>query len=167
MLRIDLNCDLGEGSGHDAELMPLITSASIACGAHAGDVATMRATVRLAQRHGVAIGAHPGFADRANFGRREIPATPAEVHELVLAQVRVLQDVAGHCDARVCHVKPHGALYNLAARDAAVAEAVARAVGEADARLVLFGPPDSELVLAPTAPTGPVARSRRARNPGR
>jgi len=148
MTRIDLNCDLGEGAGHDAELMPLITSASIACGAHAGDAATMRATVELAKRHGVAVGAHPGFADRANFGRREMPATPAEVHALVLAQTRLLQTIAGKCNVRVMHVKPHGALYNLAARDAAVAAAGARAVGEADARLILFGPPDSELVLA-------------------
>lgn len=128
--------------------MPLLTSANIACGAHAGDEATMRAAVGLAKRHGVAVGAHPGFADRANFGRREPPASPAEVHGLVLAQVRALQAVAGHDNVRVMHVKPHGALYHLAARDAAVAEAVARAVGEADARLVLFGPPDSELVLA-------------------
>ncbi|HVZ63558.1 MAG TPA: 5-oxoprolinase subunit PxpA [Lacunisphaera sp.] len=148
MARIDLNCDLGEGAGHDAELMPLISSANIACGAHAGDEATMLATVRLARRHGVAIGAHPGFADRAHFGRRELPVTPTEAHALVLAQVRLLQAVAGQDGVRVMHVKPHGALYNLAARDAALALAVARAVGEADARLILFGPPDSELVLA-------------------
>lgn len=147
-MRIDLNCDLGEGAGHDAELMPLISSANIACGAHAGDEATMLATVRLARQHGVAIGAHPGLADRAHFGRRELPVTPAEAHALVLAQVRRLQAVAGQADARVMHVKPHGALYNLAARDAALALAVARAVGEADARLILFGPPDSALVLA-------------------
>jgi UPF0271 protein len=148
MARIDLNCDLGEGAGHDVELMPLITSANIACGVHAGDEATMRATVELARRHRVAVGAHPGFADRANFGRRELAVTPTEVHDLVLAQTRALQAIAGHCDMRVMHVKPHGALYNLAARDAAIAAAVARAVGEADARLVLFGPPDSQLILA-------------------
>ena len=87
MKSIDLNCDLGEGAGHDAELMPLITSANIACGAHAGDEATMRTTVELAQRHGVAIGAHPGFADRENFGRVEQPLTGAEAVKLVLEQI--------------------------------------------------------------------------------
>ena len=86
MSRIDLNCDLGEGAGHDAGLMALITSANIACGAHAGDEATMRATVDLAKKHGVAIGAHPGLADRENFGRRELPVSPVEAHGLVLAQ---------------------------------------------------------------------------------
>ncbi|HTL68850.1 MAG TPA: 5-oxoprolinase subunit PxpA [Lacunisphaera sp.] len=148
MARIDLNCDLGEGAGHDAELMPLVSSANIACGAHAGDEATMLATVRLARQHGVAVGAHPGFTDREHFGRREQPITPAEAHALVLAQIRRLLAVAGQAGARVMHVKPHGALYNQAARDAALALAVARAVGEADARLILFGPPDSALLLA-------------------
>src|SRR3954467_10433301 len=119
MPSIDLNCDLGEGAGHDAELMPLITSANIACGAHAGDDATMAATLALAKQHGVAIGAHPGFADRANFGRRELPLSPDEIHDLVFSQVRKLQAMG-----RVRHVKPHGALYNLAAREVAVAQAI-------------------------------------------
>ncbi|MBA3849852.1 MAG: LamB/YcsF family protein [Opitutus sp.] len=139
MPRIDLNCDLGEGAGHDAELMPLITSANIACGAHAGDEATMRATVGLALRHGVAIGAHPGFADRGNFGRRELPLSPRESGNLVLEQTRRLQALAQEAGARVTHVKPHGALYNLSARDAAVARAIAAAVHECDPRLMLFG----------------------------
>ena len=143
MLRIDLNCDLGEGIGHDTELMPLITSANIACGAHAGDEATMRATVALAKKHGVAIGAHPGFADRGNFGRREFMASPAEVHGLVLDQTRRLQAMAP-----VSHVKPHGALYHLAARDRVVAGAVAAAVYEADARLILFARAGSWLIEA-------------------
>lgn len=138
-MRIDLNCDLGEGAGHDAELMPLITSANIACGAHAGDEATMRATVALALRHGVAIGAHPGFADRENFGRRELPVAPDDVHRLVREQTQALQAIARECGARVAHVKPHGALYNMAARQAALARAVADAVHECDPRLVLFG----------------------------
>jgi UPF0271 protein len=148
MPRLDLNCDLGEGTGHDAELMPLVTSASIACGAHAGDEATMRATVRLALRHGVAIGAHPGFADREHFGRRELPVTPAEVQRLVLEQTRALQAIARPYGGTVAHVKPHGALYNMAVRDADLARAVAEAVFAADPRLILFGLSGSRLVEA-------------------
>jgi UPF0271 protein len=140
---IDLNCDLGEGDAHDGELMPLITSANIACGAHAGDEATMRATVALAQKHGVAIGAHPGFADREHFGRRELALPALEVRALVHAQVTALRELGP-----VRHVKPHGALYNLAARDAALADAIAVAVAEVDARLVLFGLAGSELLRA-------------------
>lgn len=139
MARLDLNCDLGEGAGHDAELMPLITSANIACGAHAGDDATMRATVELALRHGVAIGAHPGFADRENFGRREMAMPVAEIESLVRTQTRALQKIAAACGGRVTHVKPHGALYNLSARDAGVARAIAEAVRECDPALVVFG----------------------------
>ncbi len=140
---IDLNCDLGEGAGHDAELMPLITSANIACGAHAGDEATMRATIALAQGHGVAIGAHPGFADREHFGRREIVLTPREIYDLVRRQIERLRAMGP-----VRHVKPHGALYNLAARDEAVADALARAVQEIDPALKLVAPPDSALERA-------------------
>jgi UPF0271 protein len=152
MWRIDLNCDLGEGAGHDAELMPLITSANIACGAHAGDDVTMRATVALAQKHGVAIGAHPGFADRENFGRRELKVSPDEVHGLVLVQLRRLRSLTA-----VRHVKLHGALYNLAARDGAVARAVTDAVYEADPRLILFGLAGSEVIAACEACGLPVA----------
>lgn len=143
MPRIDLNCDLGEGAGHDAELMPLITSANIACGAHAGDEATMRVTVTLAQKHGVAIGAHPGFADRANFGRREIALSAAGLAELVTAQLGALARYA-----KLRHVKPHGALYNLAARDAAAAKSIAEAVKTFDSSLTLFALAGSELVRA-------------------
>lgn len=141
--RIDLNCDLGEGAGHDAELMPLITSANIACGAHAGDGATMRATVALAQQHGVAIGAHPGFADRANFGRKEIVLPPTEVRALVEQQIRALQALGP-----VMHVKAHGALYNMAGRDPALADAVAEAVRRCGADLLLFALAGSELIRA-------------------
>ena len=140
---IDLNCDLGEGAGHDAELMPFITSANIACGAHAGDEATMRATVAIAQRHGVAIGAHPGFDDREHFGRREVVLPPQEIFALVRRQVEALRAMGP-----VRHVKPHGALYNLAARDHAVAEAVARAVQETDPALKLVTLPGSALERA-------------------
>lgn len=143
MTTVDLNCDLGEGAGHDAELMPLITSANIACGAHAGDAATMRETVALAQRHGVAVGAHPGFADRKNFGRRELALPAGELRELVSGQIAALGALAP-----VRHVKPHGALYNLAARDRAVAEAIAAAVTEAAPGAILFALAGSELVRA-------------------
>jgi UPF0271 protein len=134
MREIDLNCDLGEGGAHDAALMPLVTSVNIACGAHAGDAATMRATVALAQRHGTAIGAHPGFADRENFGRLELRLSPDEITRLVRGQVEALRALAP-----LRHVKPHGALYNLAAREPAVARAVAEAVRDTDATLVLVG----------------------------
>lgn len=148
MAAVDLNCDLGEGAGHDVELMPLISSANIACGAHAGDEATMRATVQLALKHGVMIGAHPGYPDRENFGRQELAAGPHEIRGWVLGQTRRLLAIAGDCGARVRHVKPHGALYNFAARDARVAQAVAEAVYEADPRLLLIGLAGSRLIAA-------------------
>jgi UPF0271 protein len=125
---IDLNCDLGEGAGADAELMPLVSSANIACGAHAGDEATMRETVRLALRHRVAIGAHPGFADPEHFGRRELPVSPREAGILVAEQVRRLQEIAHALGGVVHHVKLHGALYNQVSRDRALAEAVVGAL---------------------------------------
>ncbi|MBL9214951.1 MAG: LamB/YcsF family protein [Opitutaceae bacterium] len=148
MARIDLNGDVGEGAGQDAALMPLLTSANIACGIHAGDVETMQVTIELARRHGVAIGAHPSLNDREHFGRRELPLTPAEAHLFVLTQTRLLQIIARQCGARVAHVKPHGALYNMAARDPALAAAVAAAVREADPALVLFGLAGSRLTEA-------------------
>ncbi len=151
MPRIDLNCDLGEGAGHDGGLMALITSASIACGGHAGDEATMRATVKLAIKHGVVIGAHPGFADREHFGRRELALPPGEIVELVQTQVRALQKVAAEEGAAVRYVKTHGALYNLAARMPVVADAIARAVadlGGVDGGLALYGLSGGELLRA-------------------
>ena len=143
MPRLDLNCDLGEGAGHDDELMPLITSANVACGVHAGDEATMRATVALAQKHGVAIGAHPGYVDRENFGRRELALAPAALRELVTTQIAALAKLSP-----LRHVKPHGALYNLAARDPVVAAAVASAVRAADPSLILLALAGSELARA-------------------
>ncbi len=140
---MDLNCDVGEGVGNDAAIMPWITSANIACGAHAGDATTMRETVKLAREFGVAVGAHPGFADRANFGRRELEMSAREIERLVTEQVVALAEMA-----ELRHVKPHGALYNIAARDAGVAAAIARAVRAIDERLVLFGLSGSELVRA-------------------
>ncbi len=143
MKTLDLNCDLGEGAGHDADLMPLITSANIACGAHAGDEATMKATVALALRHGVAIGAHPGYADRENFGRVERSLSAGALRELVTSQIAALARFG-----KLRHVKPHGALYNQAARDPGVARVVAVAVREVNPALVLFALAGSELARA-------------------
>jgi len=148
MRTIDLNCDLGEGAGHDTELMPLITSANIACGAHTSDEATMRATVALAKRHGVAVGAHPGFADREHFGRRELSLGADEIRRLVREQISVLARIAAETNVRLTHVKPHGALYNLAAKDVVVARAIVEAVQQIDRGLVLYGLAGSELVRA-------------------
>lgn len=145
MKTIDLNCDLGEGGGQDAELMPLITSANIACGAHAGDAATMRATVALAMRHGVAIGAHPGFADRANFGRVELALDAEAIAALVVEQVTRLQEIAQAAGAAVRHVKLHGALYNRVSRDRVLSEAVVRAVRATERNPVLYVLAGSEL----------------------
>jgi UPF0271 protein len=131
MRSIDLNADVGEGAGSDADLVPLVTSVNIACGAHAGDPDTMRRTVELAIRHGVAIGAHPGFADRRNFGRAEVFLPPGSAGELVVAQAVLLQEIASALGARVGHVKLHGALYNMAARDTALAEEIAGALAAA------------------------------------
>lgn len=128
--------------------MPLISSANIACGGHAGDEVTMRNTLRLAQIHGVAAGAHPGFVDRENFGRQEMTLDPAEIFALVSAQVRTLQSIAAPMRISLTHVKPHGALYNLAAREMAVADAVAAAVRSVDERLMLVGLARGELLAA-------------------
>ncbi len=138
MLRIDLNCDLGEGAGQDTELMPLITSANIACGAHAGDVMTMRDTIMLALQHGVAIGAHPGFADREHFGRRELKIEPHEAAMLVFEQVQKLQEIAHAAGTFVHHVKLHGALYNMASRDSALAQAIIDALWVTEKRPKLY-----------------------------
>jgi 5-oxoprolinase (ATP-hydrolysing) subunit A len=128
MLTIDLNCDLGEGGAADASLMPLITSANIACGGHAGDDATMRATLRLARQHGVGAGAHPGHEDPAHFGRRELAVTPAAAAELVRKQTERIRGLATEEGVILGHVKLHGALYNQTARDPALASAVVRAL---------------------------------------
>jgi 5-oxoprolinase (ATP-hydrolysing) subunit A len=127
MRRIDLNADLGEGVGDDLAMLDIVSSANVACGGHAGDAATMRATLMEATQRGVIIGAHPGYADRQNFGRVVIPMPPAAITDMVAAQIATLADVATHVGATIAYVKPHGALANLAAADAAVAEAVLRA----------------------------------------
>jgi UPF0271 protein len=143
-MRVDLNCDMGESFGRwelgaDAAVMPHITSANIACGAHAGDTSVMRRTLRLAVKQGVACGAHPGFADLAGFGRREIPTSPVEAADLVLYQLGALSAIAASEGVRLHHVKAHGALYNMAGRDGALAEGIAAAVAGFDRTLVFFG----------------------------
>lgn len=134
--------------GDDSALMASISSANVACGFHAGDPGAMRATVALAKASGVAIGAHPGFPDLVGFGRREIKATPQEVEDLVVYQVAALAGIAATQGVRLQHVKAHGALYNMACRDRALAEAIARAVAAFDRSLILFGLPKSELISA-------------------
>ena len=139
MFSIDLNCDLGEGYGNDAELMPLISSANIACGYHAGDADTMKRTVELAIKHNVAIGAHPGYADRENFGRTPLNLPAAEVKDLVSDQIAALSRIAQAAGSRLKHVKPHGALYNQSAKNPELAAVIAKAVKQVDSKLVLFG----------------------------
>jgi 5-oxoprolinase (ATP-hydrolysing) subunit A len=146
---IDLNSDLGEGAGTDALLMPLISSANIACGAHAGNVSTMRETIALARRYGVAVGAHPGYPDRENFGRVPIPLSDDELSDEIAGQIRALQRVEP--DLKISHVKAHGALYNRAERDAAVAKAIVAGVKKvfpAPTDVALYAPPRSAMVDA-------------------
>ena len=138
-LRIDFNCDLGEGCGNDAAIIPLISSANIACGAHAGNETSMRETLRLCRAFGVAAGAHPGYVDHEHFGRREVSLSLDEVSELIREQLQRLGDLARAEGVRLLHVKPHGALYNQAAREARLADAIAAAVRAFDAHLILVG----------------------------
>ena len=152
-LRIDLNADVGESfgawpMGEDALLIPLVTSVNVACGFHAGDPLTIERTVRFALEAGIAVGAHPGYPDLAGFGRRDLAMPAAELEAAVLYQVAALQGVVRACGGRLAHVKPHGALYNRAAADPAVARPIATAVARLDPGLRLIGPPGSALLAA-------------------
>jgi UPF0271 protein len=152
-MRIDINSDLGESFGaytigHDEGLMRSITSANVACGFHAGDPSVMRRTLRLARESGVAVGAHPGFPDLVGFGRRDLHVTPAEAEDFILYQIGAIAGMAAAEGLRLQHVKPHGALFNMAVRDAALAGAIARAVAAFDRSLILFGSPGSEILAA-------------------
>jgi len=154
--KIDLNCDMGESFGvysvgNDEALMALVTSANIACGAHAGDPLVMDRTVRLAARHGVSIGAHPGFPDLAGFGRRAMQLTPAEIENTVLYQVGALAAFARSAGAELAHVKPHGALYNMTARDIEVAQAIVHGITRADKDLIVVGLAGSVMIEAAQA----------------
>ncbi|RIX60499.1 LamB/YcsF family protein [Paenibacillus nanensis] len=153
MHRIDLNCDMGESFGlyrlgSDEQMMPHITSANIACGFHAGDPATIRSAVKLALVHGVAIGAHPGLPDLAGFGRRKMEITAQEAYDMTIYQIGAIRAFAESEGGALSHVKPHGALYNMAAKDAALAEAIAEAVYKVDGSLRLYGLSGSELIRA-------------------
>ena len=153
MKTLDLNCDMGEGlgawkMGDDAALLDHVSSANIACGYHAGDPGTMHRTVRLAIGKGVAVGAHPSLPDLQGFGRRRMNVSAAETYDMVLYQIGALAGFATACGGQLAHVKPHGALYNMAAKDGKLARAIAQAVKNFDPRLVLFGLAGSELVRA-------------------
>ena len=146
MLHFDLNCDMGEGIGNGELIMPHITSANIACGYHAGNEETMKQTILLAKKYNINIGAHPSFLDKENFGRTEIKKSPEEVYELVSAQIKILQKISADNNAVLHHVKPHGALYNMAAKDKTLAKAIANAVKDIDENLLLFGLSKSFLI---------------------
>jgi UPF0271 protein len=157
-LLIDLNADLGEGAGHDDELLGLVTSANIACGFHAGDANTIRRSIEMARVRGVAIGAHPSLFDRENFGRKELAVTPEQVFDAVTYQLGVFQAIAETAGLRPNHVKPHGALYNMAVRDERIADAIARAIAKLDSNLILFAPDSSALARAGVVNGLPIAR---------
>jgi len=150
---IDLNCDMGESygawqMGNDAAVLQFVSSANVACGFHGGDPSTMRQTVAAALARGVAVGAHPSLPDLVGFGRRPMQITPQEAYDMVVYQVGALAAVAAAQGARLHHVKAHGALYNMAAKDAALAQAICRAVRDVDGSLVLYGLAGSQLVAA-------------------
>lgn len=153
MYTIDLNCDLGESFGAytiggDQQILPFISSANIACGFHAGDPSVMRKTVKLAIEHHVAIGAHPGLPDLNGFGRREMVISPQEAYDMIVYQVGALYGFAKAEGVKMQHVKPHGALYNMAAKRPELAEAIAEGIYKVDPELILFGLSCSEMIKA-------------------
>ncbi len=153
MYFVDLNCDLGESFGNykcgmDEEVIPFISSANVACGFHASDPIVMTKTVALAKKNDVAVGAHPGYPDLVGFGRRNLAASPEEVKAMVQYQVGALQAIARAQGMKVCHVKPHGAMYNMAGKDKKLAEAICEAIYEVDPRLILLGLSGSEMLKA-------------------
>lgn len=151
MLSVDLNCDMGEGfgpwrMGNDAELMKYVSSVNIACGFHAGDASTMQKTVELAIEHDVAVGAHPGYPDLQGFGRRNMSISAGEIRDMVVYQIAALKGICEASGTRLNHVKPHGAMYNQAAKDRSMAAAIAEAVRLVDPTLVLYGLAGSLLI---------------------
>jgi 5-oxoprolinase (ATP-hydrolysing) subunit A len=153
MFQVDLNCDLGESFGRyklgeQEEILKYVTSANIACGFHSGDPSVMRETVKMAVANGVKIGAHPGLPDLNGFGRREMAITPQEGYDMVVYQIGALQGFLMTFNEKMQHVKPHGALYNMAAKDRKLAEAIAQAVYDVSPSLILFGLAGSELTKA-------------------
>ena len=151
MATIDINCDMGEGFGNDELIMPFISSANIACGYHAGDEKTIWQTMELAMKHKVSVGAHISFLDKENFGRKEIKLLPGDIYELVTQQLLLFNEIADSAEAGMHHVKPHGALYNISAKDAVIAKAIASAVKDFDHQLLLFGLSGSYSISEATA----------------
>lgn len=147
MATIDINCDMGEGCPNDAELMDYVSSVNIACGAHAGNAEIMLRTVEYAVDKGVAIGAHPGYPDRKNFGRFALEMSHSEIYDLVTHQFNTLKQIADDAGGEIKHIKPHGALYNQSARDGNIAAAIAQAVFDIDPKLILFGLSGSVSIL--------------------
>jgi UPF0271 protein len=156
-VHIDLNADVGEGIGQDEALVPLVSSVNVACGAHAGDEATIRRTIELAQAYDLAVGAHPGYPDRAGFGRRPVVLQAAELRSSIVEQVRLVLSIARELGQPLVHVKPHGFLYTLAARDCSLAELVAGAVHDVSPELTLVGLAGSQSLRAARAASLPVA----------
>lgn len=146
MKLIDLNCDLGEGYSNDSVIMPYISSANIACGYHAGDESTMKKTVELCLKHNVAIGAHPSFLDRESFGRTDMHIELSEIYDLITRQVQLMIKVAGESGAIIQHVKPHGALYNMAAKSIKISSVIALAIKDINEKLILYGLSGSHLI---------------------
>ena len=143
---MDINCDMGEGTGNDEALLPFINTASIACGFHAGDETTMEQSILLGLKYGINIGAHPSFPDREHFGRTAMHFTPAEIYQIVTQQLQLIANIAQQQGAKLFHVKPHGALYNMAAKDAILAGVIAKAVYDVDASLVFYGLSESVMI---------------------
>lgn len=138
-MQVDLNCDLGEGVHTDEQIIPFITSANIACRFHAGDIETMKRTIEFCLQHNVAVGAHPSWPDRENFGRIEMQFSSTELYTIIYEQLTIISTVAKELGATLQHVKPHGALYNQSAKDLLIASTIAKAVKDFDASLILFG----------------------------
>jgi UPF0271 protein len=147
-MKVDLNSDLGEGAGHDDEILSLVSSANIACGFHAGNPASIFNSIRAAKEKGVAVGAHPSLNDRKNFGRTEMQISAAEVYALVAYQVGAFKALCAAAGVDMNHVKPHGALYNMAVRDRELSDAIAHGVLAVDTRALLFAPAGTELFRA-------------------
>lgn len=145
-MKLDLNSDIGEGFAYDAEIIKLVDSVNIACGGHAGNISLMNETVELAKQAGIHIGAHPGYPDKENFGRVDMNMTPTEIYDEVSKQVKVLFDICDKHNTKLHHVKPHGQLYNKAAKDKATAQAITQAVKDIDKNLIVVVLANSQFV---------------------
>lgn len=146
MYKIDLNCDLGEGAGSDSLIIPLITSANIACGFHAGDSELMADTLELCYENLVCAGAHPGYPDKENFGRTNMNATPKQVYDFTLYQLGAISALASVNGIRLSHIKPHGAMYNMAAKSRELSDAIVKAIADFDDELILLALSGSEMI---------------------